>query len=163
MPTSLQLEMAAGLRFVDDTKTGVLGCFSKVPFLARECSSKSVSASQSVAASRYTLTGSGMCLQSTDLEFNDLIRIGCCMQHQHAYPPVVSADGDVLAGFIMREGDRGNEMWIVADGVVRVERKSETGNPVRPPPVPNHELVGQNRLSLRGACCPIRSVSANCG
>ena len=71
---------------------------------------------------------SSLCL--IDLEFNDLIRIGCRMQHQHAYPPVMSEDGDVIAGYIMKEGERGNEMWIVVDGSVRVERKSDLGTAV---------------------------------
>ncbi len=39
MPTNLQLDLAAALRFIDDKKTGVVGCFSKVPFLSREFSS----------------------------------------------------------------------------------------------------------------------------
>jgi CRP-like cAMP-binding protein len=42
----------------------------------------------------------------------------------------MSADGDVVAGYIMKEGERGNEMWIVVDGSVRVERESDSGKPV---------------------------------
>lgn len=47
----------------------------------------------------------------------------------------MSTDGNVVAGHIMKEGDRGTEMWIIVDGSVRVEsvaRKGDTGKPVGP-------------------------------
>ena len=49
------------------------------------------------------------------------------MQHQHAYPPITSEDGDIVTGYIMQEGDRSDEMFIVLEGAVRIERNGDSG------------------------------------
>lgn len=100
MPTDLQIELAISLRFITDPKAGVVGIFSRVPFLKH-------------------------------LDNDDLIRIGTRMRHQIAFPPIMTkVDGSQGAGYIMREGDRGNDMWIVVEGSVRVERVGVDGVPI---------------------------------
>lgn len=113
------------------------------------------------APSDWLIFGCESTMEHSDLEFNDLIRIGCRMQHQHAYPPLMSADGDVLAGAIMKEGERGNEMWIVADGVVRVERESESGKAVSQLPC-NHSMFVPGCVLTRSLRLVLRSASASC-
>ena len=100
MPTDLQIELAISLRFITDYQTGVVGMFSKVPFLKT-------------------------------LDNDDLIRIGTRMRHQLAFPPIMTTvNGGEGVGYIMREGERGNDMWIVAEGTVRVERLDTKGDPI---------------------------------
>eukprot|EP01043_Picozoa_sp_COSAG02_P038080 COSAG02_NODE_2910_length_7766_cov_5.844659_4_plen_280_part_00 len=100
MPTDLQIELAISLRFITDYKAGVVGMFSKVPFLKT-------------------------------LDNDDLIRIGTRMRHQLAFPPIMTnVKGGEGAGYIMKEGERGNDMWIVSEGTVRVERLDAKGDPI---------------------------------
>ena len=60
------------------------------------------------------------------------------MQHQHAYPPITSPDGEIVAGYIMQEGDRSDEMFIVLEGAVRIERTGDSGAKVR---IPNSTCI----------------------
>lgn len=60
------------------------------------------------------------------LEMLDLILLGTRMRHQHSSLPIYDSDGTtVLSGCIMKEGDRGNDMWIISEGRVQVERSSD--------------------------------------
>lgn len=57
------------------------------------------------------------------LDVDDKIRICCRLRHMRARPPIFDENGDPdMDAFIMQEGDRGNEMWIIAEGMVRVEK-----------------------------------------
>jgi CRP-like cAMP-binding protein len=101
MPHTLQLELGAALSFLDDPNTRRRSVMCKVPF--------------------FQALGS-----------DDLIRVGCKLQHvQMAPAKLASNDENMLVHedtsnrnygtFIMREGDRGEEMWIIIDGVVKIQ------------------------------------------
>jgi CRP-like cAMP-binding protein len=49
----------------------------------------------------------------------DLIDIGCMLKHQHVTTVALAAEKT----WIMREGTRGTEMWIIEKGEVQIERK----------------------------------------
>ena len=61
----------------------------------------------------------------SDLEPSDLILLGTRMRHQHSSAPSFAPDGTVVSGCIMKEGDRGKDMWIISEGRVRVDRSSD--------------------------------------
>jgi hypothetical protein len=58
------------------------------------------------------------------LSNDDLIKVGCKLRYVTYNAPVVDiATGKMMVdGFIMKQGDRGKEMFIVLDGMVRIER-----------------------------------------
>jgi hypothetical protein len=58
-----------------------------------------------------------------DLSSADMVRVGCKLVYTTAYPPI---DRDEHA-FIMTEGDREPEMWILVEGIVQVERAIADG------------------------------------
>ena len=91
LPHTLALELAVNIGFVDDLQTNRRSTLSKVPFVR-------------------------------GLSSDDMIRISCKMKHCVFEPPHVNPDGSIrVEDFIMRQGERGTEMWVILDGKVRVE------------------------------------------
>lgn len=91
LPQSLKLELAVNIGFVDDLQTNRRATLSKVPFVR-------------------------------GLSANDMIRISCKMKYCGYEPPHVNEDGSIrVEDFIMRQGERGVEMWVILEGKVRVE------------------------------------------
>jgi hypothetical protein len=102
MPHTLQLELGAALGFLDDPNTRRRSMLCKIPFFQ-------------------------------GLGNDDLIRIGCKLRHVQVPPTTLAASEAELEyedtssrnfgapGFIMREGDRSEEMWVIIDGIVKIQ------------------------------------------
>jgi CRP-like cAMP-binding protein len=83
--------LAVTLGFVDDLQTNRRSIMHKVPFCR-------------------------------GLSADDLIAICCRLKHCTYEPPLMYEDGSLdRSKFIMRQFERGREMWIILDGKVRVE------------------------------------------
>ncbi len=94
LPHDMQIELGVALQFIDNPATGQRSSFSKVPFFR-------------------------------ELGNDDMIAIGCKLKHHKAFPPPVNDHSkQARESYIMREGDRGCEMWIIVEGIVHVERSS---------------------------------------
>lgn len=92
LPHDMQIELGVALQFIDDPATGQRSSFSRVPFFR-------------------------------ELSNDDMIAIGCKLRHHKAFPPPVNDHSkQARESYIMREGDRGSEMWIILEGVILVER-----------------------------------------
>eukprot|EP01047_Picozoa_sp_COSAG01_P060595 COSAG01_NODE_7448_length_3208_cov_2.236732_1_plen_530_part_00 len=99
LPQSMQEELAKELGYIDDTNRSKTqaeckGCLSRIPFFQ-------------------------------NLHSHELILIGCRMKHQIAYSPnfeIINGKRTPVDSFIMQEGHRGTEMWIVESGCVTVEK-----------------------------------------
>jgi CRP-like cAMP-binding protein len=92
LPYHVQVELGAQLRFIDDPETSRRSAFARIPFFK-------------------------------DLGTTEMLAIGCRLRHVRHIPPIRGGSGSVdRAAYIMREGDRGVEMWVVIDGVVGIER-----------------------------------------
>eukprot|EP01047_Picozoa_sp_COSAG01_P006639 COSAG01_NODE_243_length_20572_cov_24.956137_11_plen_250_part_00 len=143
LPTDMQVELATALRFVSDEKVGLKGVFSKVPFFC-------------------------------NLQPSDLIKIGVKMRHQQCFQ-VSSAGSEEqpVANFIMKEGDRTSEMWIVVDGSVHVERSGSDQSAMRIGKLRVNDIFGEVRSLLLyynhcNRCCvlcmyvALRVLTARC-
>ena len=99
MPSDLRNEVAAGIGFIEDPGSGVhRSVFSKISFVR-------------------------------ELGNDDLIAIGCKLRHVKYSPPRKEEDGSPSReGYIMREGERGTELFVILDGVVKVERFLTAGS-----------------------------------
>ena len=92
LPHDMQIELGVALEFVDNPATGQRSVFSKVPFFR-------------------------------ELGNDEMLAIGCKLKHHKAFPPAINDHSrEARDSYIMREGDRGNEMWVVVEGIVDVER-----------------------------------------
>ena len=101
LPFSVQLELGAALHFLDDPETSRRSAFARVPFFK-------------------------------DLGNSEMLAIGCCLKHVRHVPIMVvgtderskdSNERAINGTYIMQEGDRGVEMWIIVEGVVSVKRR----------------------------------------
>ena len=92
LPHDMQIELGVALQFIDNPATGQRSSFSKVPFFR-------------------------------ELGNDEMIAIGCKLKHHKAFPPPVNDHSkQARESYIMREGDRGCEMWVIVEGIVHVER-----------------------------------------
>jgi hypothetical protein len=92
LPHDMQIELGVALQFVDNPATGQRSVCSKVPFFR-------------------------------ELGNDELVAIGCKLRHHKAFPPTLNDHSkEARDTYIMREGDRGSEMWVVVEGIVEVER-----------------------------------------
>lgn len=90
-PYHVQVELGVQLRFIDDPETSRRSAFARVPFFK-------------------------------SLGNTELLAIGCMLKHVRYLKPYKNDSGATDPGaYIMQEGDRGVEMWIVSEGVVRIE------------------------------------------
>ena len=56
-----------------------------------------------------------------------MIAIGCKLKHHKSFPPPINDHSkQARESYIMREGDRGCEMWVIVEGIVHVERSKGT-------------------------------------
>jgi CRP-like cAMP-binding protein len=100
LPRALALELAGAVGFIDDIQANRRSVVYKVPFCR-------------------------------NLSADDMIRLCCKMKHCAYEPPQVYLDGSLdRTRFIMREGERGAEMWVMLEGKVRVETTSGGGETV---------------------------------
>jgi hypothetical protein len=95
LPRQLAIELAKSIGFIDDLRTNRRAFHYKVPFCR-------------------------------GLSADDMIRMSCKMKHCIYEPPHVHADGSLDdEQYIMRQGNRSTEMWVIMDGKVRVEVKTD--------------------------------------